>query len=238
LEVSFSYGEIIHLCLDTVPKLVRSNVTSYREAKEEKQIQDPKSTLHAMRKNASYFESKLRLLHKLNGLHSLQSEYFPNDKSRDWFRGYYTFSNQATVRKLFRRGKPLSCFCLDENHHELHVAVLGGDDIPIEERLESSIYYLTFTYDTNKNFTSETGMHFCQFKLQEGVRCGEKAKMKISDFAIMLPYIRDTEYIEQYTLIYSDWEVLICGGKDQRPKGQTPICERLFESVMNFRSRG
>lgn len=193
-----------------------------------------------MRKNSSYFESKLRLLHKLTGLHFLQSQCFPKDNSRDWFRGYYTFSNQATVRELFRKGKPLSCFCLDDNYHELHVAVLGRDEITHLDlvRSEAYIVYLTFTYNTNENFTSETGMNFCQFKLQDGVRCGKKSEMNVSDFAIMLPYIRGNEYIGQYTLIYSDWEVLLCGEDQQSKKGQTPISKRLFESVMNYRSQG
>ena len=189
--------------------------------------------LWAMRKDPSYFENKLRVLHKTRGLRFLRSQCYPNDKSRDWFRGFHTFQSPAKVEQLFRGGKPLSCFCVDGNRRELHVAVLKRYNFEEESNVpKSHLSYLTFTYNTSVHFTHETGMHFCQFELKNGVQSKEKGELNITDFAIMLPYKRGNMYIGQYTLIYSDWEVLICGN-DQNKKGHTPVCKWLFDSVVN-----
>jgi len=51
--------------------------------------------------------------------------------------------------------------------------------------------------------------------------------------AIMLPYMKGDQYINQYTLVYSDWDVLICD-KQGVTKGLPKHCVELFNELMNM----
>ena len=205
-----------------------------------------------MQKDQQYKETKMRLLHKLKGLDLVADSFDRLDgispAERHWFKGYHVFSSRAEVLQRFEQGKPLSCFCLDRNTAEVHVAFTE------DETRGSTISYLTFTYDTTNNIV-ETGVHFCHFVLKTGAgQVHEPAlvsniemsalRPKIVDYALMLPYIvnhRDLsskeDVFNQYTMIYSDWEVLICKGNEgnvdnvQR-KGRVPLDEQLFGSLL------
>jgi hypothetical protein len=54
-----------------------------------------------------------------------------------------------------------------------------------------------------------------------------------SNYAIMLPYVRQNgdrprTFTKQYTLVYSDWDVLRIDLPEKR-KGPACICEKLFK---------
>ena len=115
---------------------------------------------------------KLKLLHKLDAVKLLHSRYHPKDNSREWFKGYHIFRNQTVVKEMYEQGKPLSCFCLDSNYNEVHVAFRDSDDEITTKRNGSPprVAFLTLIINMNQGFTHETGMDFCLFNLKEGVR--------------------------------------------------------------------
>ena len=209
-----------------------------REAKEENGIRDPKSILWAMRKDCAYFESKLRMLHKLKGLNSLSDQVNDRGSARDWFKGYHTFSTKKSVLDRFYQGRPLSCFCLDGSRHEVHVAVLlnhlsfSDCSKTKQDKKDYDIAYLTFSYDTDDWYNQEGGMDFCKFKLTEDITCANKRDLNVTDYALMLPFTNKSQFHEQFTLIYSDWEVLICDDLTKK-KGPVPISHILFDMVVH-----
>ncbi len=217
----------------------------HREAKEERQIDRPKDVLVSMRKDQQYKETKMRLLHKLKGLELVADSFDKlegkSKAERHWFKGYHVFSSRTEVLKRFEQAKPLSCFRLEHNNAEVHVAFT-------EDETRSTISYLTFTYDTNRN-TVETGVHFCHFDLKTDspdshqpavVSNIEKGDLRsqIVDYALLLPYIvknrevsTEEDVFHQYTMVYHDWEVLICNGNEKN-KGRVPIDRQLFGSFL------
>ena len=212
----------------------RSEMETNREAKEENSIRKPKSLLWKMQKSTSYFEGKLRLLYKMKGLNSLYDKYkesielVPRVLQPPMF---HTFSKRKHVMDSFEDGKPLSCFCLDNNYRKIHVAVALGDCL--ENKNEGDNFaYLTFDYNVQIYFRREAGVHFCQFKLtDEKPTTANKSSLNFTDYAVMLPFKNKGTFCNQYTLIYSDWEVLICEGDDV--KGQTPVSCDLYKDVVN-----
>ena len=188
----------------------------------------------------------MSLLHKFKGI-ELVSDSFdrldgnsPAEGQR--FKGYHVFSSRKEVVKRVMQGKPLSCFCLEHNKAEVHVAFTE------DEKRSSTISYLTFTYDTTCN-TVETGVHFCRFDMQSEGRYSHQpavvSNIKRSDLepkivhcALMLPHLdpssvasdssTEEDLFDHYTLIFSDWELLRCDGDVK--KGRVTIDGRLFRS--------
>lgn len=204
---------------------------TFREAKEENAIRDPKSLLWAMRTNCSYFEGKLRLLHQLKGLNALQGTMIDSPSQRDWFRGYYTYSNKETILKAFSDGKPLSCFCLEHDFKTVHVAFSCSKDFK-DHSDRNRIGYISFKVSLSW-VKHEAGLHFCKFTNTGQTSYSNKKTMKATNYAIMLPYILSGKFIQQYTLIYDDWEVLLCEGPGRSVKGHTPVCRELFEHFVS-----
>ena len=201
-----------------------------------------------MQKDQQYKETKMRLLHKLKGLELVSDSFDRLDgkspEERRRYKGYHVFGSRTEVVQRFIQGKPLSCFCLDCNKAEVHVAFTE------DEKRSSTISYLTFTYDTTRN-TVETGVHFCRFNMQtkgshshqpEVVSNIEKSDLepKIVHCALMLPYLdpsvaasdssTEEDLFDHYTLIFSDWEVLRCDGHVK--KGRVAIDKQLFWSSL------
>jgi hypothetical protein len=217
-------------CMHANPPEIETN----REAKDENAIRQPKSLLWKMQKSTSYFEGKLRLLYKMKGLDSLYDKYKESIELETRVRQpsmFYTFSKRKDVMDSFEVGKPLSCFCLDNNYHKIHVAVALGDCS--ENKKEGDNFaYLTFDYNVELWFRREVGVHFCQFKLMdEKPTTANKSSLNFTDYAVMLPFKNKGSFRNQYTLIYSDWEVLICEGDNV--KGQTPVSCDLYKDVVN-----
>jgi len=80
-----------------------------------------------------------------------------------------------------------------------------------------------------------TGMQFCRFECTEEVSSVKKSSLKIVDYALMLPYSRrGFPFQKQFTLVYSDWEVLLCD--NDAPignKGPVYVHRPLFDDVLS-----
>lgn len=203
-----------------------------REAVLEKNIQDPKSILCAMRTTTSYFECKMKLLYKLEGMKSLTERFDRSTDPSNRYKGYHTFTTIRHVKDLFTKGKPLSVFFLNNFYNEAHVSVsLRDRDVRNSAEGHQNIAYLTFTYNTEDCYTSETGVQFCRFDLSNKISFARTEDMNITDYAIMLPYNKGDKYINQYTLVYSDWDVLICD-KPRVTKGHPTPSMELFDDLL------
>lgn len=230
MSESSYYFSVTAGCMHANPPEIETN----REAKDENAIRQPKSLLWKMRKSTSYFEAKLRLLYKMKGLDSLYDKYKESIELETRVRQpsmFYTFPKRKDVMDSFEVGKPLSCFCLDNNYLKIHVAVALGDCS--ENKKEGDNFaYLTFDCKVQQWFQRELGVHFCMFRLEDDKpTTANKSSLNFTDYALMLPFKKKGSFCKQYTLIYSDWEVLICEGDNV--KGQTPVSCDLYEDVVN-----
>jgi hypothetical protein len=194
-----------------------------------------------MRNDSLYFEGKLRLLHKLRGLESLYDVYRQDGRNAidgiysshvSTTKMYHTFSTKAKVLEWFHGGNPLSCFCIDNDYHVIHVSVRMGDCLEMKKDDNEDFAYMSFTYNIHDLYDCETGVHYCKFRYQ-GTATAKKSDLNFTDYALMLPFDRKGEFLEQYTLIYSDWEVLI--GDENNVKGETPLSEELYTDLLNGR---
>ena len=78
----------------------------------------------------------------------------------------------------------------------------------------------------------ESGVHFCKFTCSKKLTTAKKQDLKITDYALMLPYIqtrKDRVFQKQFTLIYSDWEVLRCDLESK--KGLVSINNNNFNDI-------
>lgn len=220
--ITFEIGFYIALLSYTYICLL---ITKHREANEEKIIQGPKSMLRAMRKEATFLETKLRLLNKKQGMDILSESYEPNNGG-DWFKGFHTYENEETILERYTTGRPLSCLFRDNIHNEALVAFKSGkrkigEDAPVS--------YVKFSFKTIQEMKEECGVHFCRFELSENVK-ETIADTNITDYAIMLPYRYKEIFAKQYTLVYSDWEVLHIE-EMLATKKRTSVSHRLFSEL-------
>jgi hypothetical protein len=213
-----------------------------REAKDERQIDRPKDVLVSMRKDQQYRETKMRLLQKLHGIELLASSYKGKSDERHWFKGYHVYKSRAQVIDRLQERKPLSCFCLGNESPQVHVAFCE------EEQRGKTVSYFTLNYDTT-TFQEETGVQFCPFVINtnRGTHVPavtrttkEELRTEISNYALMLPLIvnssansMEEDVADQYTLVYSDWEVLRCTD-EQKKKGRVALDKPLFKRVLNI----
>lgn len=171
----------------------------------------------------------------MKGLNSLYDKYKESIQYETRVRQlqmFYTFSTREYVTESFQVGKPLSCFCLNNNYHEIHVAVALGDCL--ENKKEGDNFaYLTFHYNVEQMYRFEAGVHFCQFELDQKPTTANRSSLNFTDYAVMLPFKNKGTFCDQYTLIYSDWEVLICDSDNV--KGQAPVSIYLYEDVIGAR---
>ena len=175
-----------------------------------------------------YFVTKLRNLHIKEGLKYVMKEKQPV-KGREWYRGYHCFDSKKVVLDRFNTGEVLSCFVLNHDYGTVHVAYRdaatckgGGDDLA----------FASFTYSTISLSCQVSGVQFCKFHCSKESTTAKKQELNITDHAILLPYIqskRDRVFQKQFTLIYSDWEVLRCDG--QGKKGIVSIDNRNFDNI-------
>ena len=217
-----------------------------REGKDERQINQVKKVLISMRRTLQYRETKLRLIHKLKGLDLIADSFDKvlgkSASERHWFKGYHVFSSRQEVIDRLQTGRSLSCFTLHESSAEVHIAFSEG------EQEGSTISYLTLEYDTTRSII-ETGVHFCHFKLKVSTPTSpavifninrNELRPKIVNYALMLPYVvdpnassSDADVFQKFTLIYPDWEVLLCVDGDEndgvsRKKGRVMIDKQLY----------
>jgi len=218
------------------------NQQSFRETRDERQIEGPKKVLASYRKNQSYRETKMKLLHQLQWIDQLSQAYNDTDTNdqREWFRGYHIYNSEADVIARFKSGRPLSCFSKNGDC-KVHIAMnQTGRNRGFSER---TVSYITIKYNTVRSTTQNAGVHFCEFKLcEEEVKTEYMSKLQPGNdirYALMLPLqsdIMDSQYKARnrrvrYTLVYWDWEVLTV--KDMnKSKGRVGIESGLFEDVI------
>lgn len=84
-------------------------------------------------------------------------------------------------------------------------------------------------------YTHETGVPFCRFECTDEVSSGNKSSLNFVDYALMLPYSRrGFPFQRQFTLVFSDWEVLLCDNNaHDSKKGPVQIHSPLFEDVLS-----
>jgi len=203
-----------------------------REARDENAIRGPKSVLWKLRKNPQYFAGKLLILQQQRVLDILNRS---DDASDFRYHGYFVFPSKDDVTYRFESGQPLSCFCLDQNHNEVHVAYHTRKRKDRACAPSHGINYLTYSC-TQQLKTFETGVIFRQFAYkEENTKC--KDEMNITDYAIMLPYFKaGSDFQRQFTLVYSDWTVLTRASQDGKAgKGHAPLDIELFGNESNLK---
>jgi len=155
----------------------------------------------------------------MTGIQILKQAYSTREKlTNDRYQGYHVYKSQKEIVGRFESGKPLSCFVLKGNLDVVHVAYKCGEGRKNGlGKGRGTIAYLTFGYSTHLLHTQETGVHFCEFHHKETTELPispKDLKSQITDYALMLPYWKmsgnDKLYLSQFTLVYSDWEVLRC----------------------------
>lgn len=233
-----------------------------REGKDERQIGPIKNVLVAMRKDQTYRETKLRLLHKLVGLDMLERGYSeePDEEwgDDDWGikeeldeharnngyardTGYHVYSSKDEVIKRIVNGQAISCFVIrgdgDREAQEVYVAFSDGD-----KRSSGTISYLTVLYDTSELHMQESGVHFCHFRCKRDASrhaivtktSRGELRAKNLDYALMLPYIDNhaDKFHQQFTLVYHDWEVLLCTDSEET-KGKAVVERRVFQRILD-----
>lgn len=182
-----------------------------------------------MRKSKEYFSSKLRAIHRRAGLSILHKEYCNRESPiRNWYHGYHCFQDKQDVLNRFETGKPLSCFIIDGDFGQVHIAYYSS----FASSNVGHILYSSFDCITTSMHTRETGIHFCKFKCINEQTAARRDDLNVTHFALMLPYIQkrsDRVFQRQFTLIYSDWEVLRCDLPNN--KGPASTNNNLFDSI-------
>lgn len=201
----------------------------HREAKDERQIGQAKQVLVAMRKSQSYRNTKLRLIHKRSGMKWLEQDGFhisPDCQGENRFRGYTVYSSAHSVMDLLSSGKPVSCFSLDGDHQSVHIAFKE------KETRDVTVSYLTLKSKLVR-IVRNTGTHFCPFEIAETTLNKEKAKLNVTDYAVILPLICGTSSHDSglYTLVYSDWHVLRCCETTGVGKGPVTVDIKIVSDV-------
>ena len=139
------------------------------------------------------------------------------------------FKSQEEVLGKFIAGDPLSCFVKEAGSATVYVAYSGTR--------RNSVNCMSFRYYTSDLYQQEMGVHFCRFR----AIMVENEHLVIEEFnnkndlsgcidlhAVMLPYKKDGTFSSQYTLIYHDWEVLLCGRTDGVSKDIPSLQRSLF----------
>ncbi len=78
-------------------------------------------------------------------------------------------------------------------------------------------------------------MQFCHFVCTDVVSSVMKSSLNIVNYAFMLPYSRGgVPFQSQFTLVYSDWEVLLCDNNaPYSMKGPVYVHRPLFEDALS-----
>ena len=235
--MSPSFFSHTHLCevLSILHRVLYCIKTPYchREARDERQIGPAKDVLNAYRKDQTYRETKMRLLHRLEWIDRLSTFYNDgNTKERQWFKGYHVYKSKEEVIQRFRDQKTLSCFS-EGDDDMVHVAI----NVPGQRRRGEDDYvsYLRIQYCSNIDIHQDTGVHFCKFELSEDVKRRKKIDLQPGSglrYALMLPLLTDQKGsgYTRFTLVYWDWEVLTVKHFEKK-KGRVGVENELFKDV-------
>ena len=143
------------------------------------------------------------------------------------------FPIKSAVENRFLKGEPLSCFYLDGSCNEVCGAF--NRDNPEQRGDECVVTFLSYRYHTSQMYTHDTGIQFCNVVCPHKVSSVKKSSLDIVDYALMLPYSRRGILFQyQFTLVYSDWEVLLCDNNaPDSKKGPVYMHSPLFEDVLS-----
>jgi hypothetical protein len=197
-----------------------------REGREEAAIWDPKSVLWAMRKTVEYLGGKLAVCHKRYGLRAIEQDIRLEPFRKKW-KGHHIFANLDEIINRFHAGKALSCFCRSNEPNKVHVAFRH------KETDQEKIRYTSFSYNPSSLPTCDTGVHFCKFEWDENQEQIEEEEVKDSLGALMLGNTPGAHHVfqAQFTLMYEDWEVLLCYDHCDK-KGFALPDRSLFSSLL------
>ena len=171
----------------------------------------PKDILVAMRTTQSYRETKMILLQKLTGVDFLSFTFDDVKGQRDWFSGIYKYHDEMEIVKDYVSGSPLSCFSGKEEDGMFYICFFS--------RSNATISYLTLEAKPSDLFIKDCGAHYCVFKFMKDtdnkivVNTVEKGSLKelVGSYALLLPFLKQgRDFQKQYTLVYNDWDVLLC----------------------------
>ena len=141
------------------------------------------------------------MLHKLTGMEFLNEKYENVHTRNNRYKGYHVFPNKSAVENRFLKGEPLSCFVwmvvamkfmlhsikTNQNEEETNVKSLSCHSVITHQKCILTIQVCSFVV-------------LCVL-----MRCHHLRN------ALMLPYSRRGFLFQsQFTLVYSDWEVLLC----------------------------
>lgn len=195
-------------------------------------ISGPKGVLVSMRKTQDYRAKKLMFLSKLVALDQLQ--HFMNDddeepdEARDWFKAYRVFPGSDEVMRRFRSGQALSGFVTEDAPNEVKIAYSSGN------YGEYGVWSLNFSM--RDMYTKEMGMHFCKFdfvrytdsegkcRIQQTTLTKKEIVGIMKSHVILLPYKKDGHaFGEQFTIVYSDYDVLVPGHSNKDLPTRDPL---------------
>lgn len=181
--------------------------------------------LWAMRKSVEYLCGKLAVCHKRYGLRAIEQDIKLETFRKKW-KGHHIFANLAEITHRFHAGKALSCFSRSNEPNKVHVAFRHQGE---------TIRYTSFSYNASSLTTCETGVHFCKFDWDENEDQIKEDEVKDSFGALMLGNTPGAhhEFQSQFTLIYEDWEVLLCYDQCDK-KGFALPDRRLFSTLLEL----
>ena len=193
-----------------------------REGRNERQIDRPKEMLVAMRKTLEYRMGKMKNLHKFIGIDFINYS-FDEREFRDWFVGFHTFTYNEVIQRC-ENSRPLSFFTLG-GCDKYHIAFSKGG---------GRISYLSCYADIEScNNLRIGGVDFIDVELMESddgrkkyhITTMDANDMKFESYGILLPYD------DLYTVIFSDWEVVL----SHRGKGMPVADISVFQEVIEIK---
>lgn len=207
-------------------------VRDWWEGVMEAYIQEIKPQLIAsMRKTATYFRDKLKLIYKLKAMEFIKKrmkdmmEDDDEEEERDLpyrsSKNFYSYSTIDEVKQQFERGMPISAFVYDDNY----VFVAFG-------KSKKNIQIAPINYVMTADCVELCGIPFANCSLRSEMTymlpLGEMKK-KVTSHCILLPYIADcanrTQSFEQkFAFIHDDWDILTGTGV----KDEALLSKKLF----------
>jgi len=99
---------------------------------------------------------------------------------------------------------------------------------------------LTLEAKPSDLFIKDCGAHYCIFRFVKDtdnkvmVNTVEKGSLKelVGSYALLLPFLKHGRFQKQYTLVYHDWDVLLC--QDECCKKGLPVADHcVFNESYN-----
>jgi len=203
----------------------------YWEGTSERFIQKLKKVLTSMRRTTQYFEGKLKLLHKTYTMEwydgQLRQEANREAGTETTFRknrNYFQYTSKHDIDRKMMLGEVLSAFTFFGNTNKLFVAFgekrrRGLMDIIGITRLDDGITtkclglpYMKCSFDNDTDILVEMDV--------------EEIESQIQHHCLLLPLIDDGNFIQEFAIVYDDWDI----SNEKREKSMSYLCTRCFET--------